>query len=109
MSSGSARLALNGIAWLLPEGGPFKVPGADMIGVLPLKVGMFGVDVGLSRTPRGVAIAEKVGPWAIAGTAISAMQWARRPRLMGDSQDTVACGMWALVAWVVVGDRLRSR
>lgn len=28
-SSGSARRALSGMAWLLPDGGPFSVPGAD--------------------------------------------------------------------------------
>lgn len=28
-SSGSALRALSGIAWLLPDGGPFNVPGAD--------------------------------------------------------------------------------
>lgn len=28
-SKGSARRALRGIAWLLPDGGPFSVPGAD--------------------------------------------------------------------------------
>lgn len=84
MSRGSARLALSGIAWLFPDGGPFRVPGADIIGVFPFELGIgmgiFGMEVGLSRAPSGVAMAEKVGPWAIAGTAISATQWARRPR-----------------------------
>ena len=67
------------------------MPGADMIGVLPL-VGLagFGVDVGLSRIPSGMGIAVKVGPWAIVGTAMSAKQWARRPRYVGCSQDMVA-------------------
>ena len=80
MSRGSARLALSGIAWLFPEGGPFKVPGADMIGVFPLGLTGVCVEVGLSRIPSGIGIAVKVGPWTIAGTAMSAEQWARRPR-----------------------------
>lgn len=90
MSRGSARLALSGMAWLFPDGGPFKVPGADIIGVFPLMLGTFGVEFGLSRIPSGVAIAWKVGPWTIAGIAMSATQWARRPRYIGYAQDTVA-------------------
>jgi hypothetical protein len=94
MSRGSARRALRGIAWLFPDGGPFKVPGADIIGVFPLELGGTGVAVGLSRMPSGMGmgmdIAVKVGPWVIAGTAMSAGQWAPRPRYIGLSQDLVA-------------------
>lgn len=108
MSRGSARLALRGMAWLFPDGGPFKVPGAEIIGVLPLALGGIGVEVGLSRIPSGMGIAVKVGPWAIAGTAISAKQWARRPRYIGCSQDAVGGGLRALVS-VVVGDAVRCR
>jgi hypothetical protein len=91
MSRGSARLALSGIAWLLPDGGPFNVPGADIIGVFPLMPGWLGIEFGLSSIPSGVAIAWKVGPWAIGGMAMSATQWARRPRFIGVSQNTSAC------------------
>ena len=68
------------------------MPGADMIGVLPLGLTGFGVDVGLSRMPSGMGmgIAVKVGPWAIVGAAMSAKQWARRPRFIGCSQDVMA-------------------
>jgi hypothetical protein len=62
MSRGSARLALSGIAWLFPDGGPFKVPGADMMGVFPFELTTFGVGFGLSRMPSGIGIAVKVGP-----------------------------------------------
>lgn len=103
MSSGSARLALSGMAWLFPDGGPFKVPGADMMGVFPLELGRFGVEVGLSRIPSGIGIAVKVGPWAIVGTAMSAKQWARRPRYAGCSQDALVKRM----VGVRVGGRWR--
>lgn len=85
------------------------MPGADMIGVLPL-VGLagFGVDVGLSRIPSGMGIAVKVGPWAIVGTAMSAKQWARRPRYIGGSQDIVAKRV-EVSASVDVGDAARCR
>jgi hypothetical protein len=108
MSRGSARLALRGIAWLFPDGGPFKVPGAEIMGVFPLELGKFGGAVGLSRIPSGMGIVVKVGPWAIAGTAISARQWARRPRYIGCSQDA-ACGGLGAIASVVVGDTVRGR
>ena len=91
MSRGSARLALSGIAWLLPDGGPFNVPGADIIGVLPLMPGWLGMEFGWSSIPSGVAMAWKAGPWAIVGMAMSATQWARRPRFIVVSQNTVAC------------------
>jgi hypothetical protein len=91
MSRGSARLALSGIAWLLPDGGPFNVPGADIIGVFPLMPGWLGIEFGWSSIPSGVAMAWKVGPWAIVGMAMSATQWARRPRFIGVSQNTEAC------------------
>jgi hypothetical protein len=96
------------MAWLFPDGGPFNVPGADMMGVLPLGLVGIGVDVGLSRIPSGMGIAVKVGPWAIVGTAISARQWARRPRYIGCSQDVVAKGV-EVFASVVVGDAARGR
>lgn len=67
------------------------MPGADTMGVFPLALEMFGVAIGLARMPPGVAIAGKVCvPSAIEGTAISAMQWAQRPRRIVFSQDTVA-------------------
>lgn len=90
-SRGSARLALSGMAWLLPDGGPFKVPGAEMTGVLPFDAGAMGTEEGLSRIPggMGMGMAWNVGPWAIAGMAMSARQWARRPRCVGCSQDVV--------------------
>ena len=80
-----------------------------MIGVLPL-VGLAGfcVDVGLSRIPSGMRIAVKVGPWAIVGTAMSAKQWARRPRYVGGSQDIVAERV-EVFASVDVGDAARCR
>jgi hypothetical protein len=84
------------------------VPGADMIGVLPLGLVGIGVDVGLSRIPSGMGIAVKVGPWAIVGAAISARYWARRPRCIGCSQDIVAKGV-GVSASVVVGDAARCR
>ena len=84
------------------------MPGADMMGVLPLGLVGIGVDVGLSRIPSGMGIAVKVGPWAIVGTAISARQWARRPRYIGCSQDVVAKGV-EVFASVVVGDAARGR
>ena len=105
MSRGSARLALRGMAWLFPDGGPFNVPGADMMGVFPLEVTTFGVDVGLSRIPSGMGMVVKVGSWAIVGTAMSAKQWARRPRYIGCSQDVVA----KRVEVLVVGDAVRCR
>jgi hypothetical protein len=46
MSRGSARLALSGIAWLLPDGGPFNVPGADIMGVFPLMPDALGMEFG---------------------------------------------------------------
>lgn len=79
-----------------------------MIGVLPLGLVEIGVDVGLSRIPSGMGIAVKVGPWAIVGTAISARQWARRPRYIGCSQDVVAKGV-EMFASVVDGDAARCR
>ena len=91
ISRGSARLALSGIAWLLPDGGPFKVPGADIMGVFPLMPDGLDMEFGWSSIPSGVAMAWKVGPWAIVGMAMSATQWARRPRYTGIYQNTVAC------------------
>ena len=79
-----------------------------MIGVLPLGLTGFGVDVGLSRIPSGMGIAVKVGPWAIVGTAMSAKQWARRPRYVGGSQDIVAERV-EVFASVDVGDAARCR
>jgi hypothetical protein len=108
MSRGSARLALSGIAWLLPDGGPFKVPGADMMGVFPLELMTGSVEVGLSRMPSGIGIAVKVGPWAIVGTAMSAEQWARRPRYIGCSQGSVAKRV-KVFALTVVGDAVGCR
>ena len=91
MSRGSARLALSGIAWLLPDGGPFNVPGADIMGVFPLMPDVLGIEFGLSSIPSGVAMAWKVGPWAIVGAAMSATQWARRPRFTEVSQNMAGC------------------
>ena len=81
-----------------------------MIGVLPLGLTGFGVDVGLSRMPSGMGmgIAVKVGPWAIVGAAMSAKQWARRPRYVGGSQDIVAERV-EVFASVDVGDAARCR
>lgn len=85
------------------------MPGADMIGVFPFELTGFGVDVGLSRIPSGMGIDAKVGPWAaMVGTAMSAKQWARRPRYIGYSQDVVA-KMVEVFASVVVGDAARCR
>ena len=84
------------------------MPGADMIGVLPLELTGFGVDVGLSRIPSGMGIAVKVGPWAIVGTAMTAKQWARRPRYIGCSQDVVA-KRFEVFASVDVSDTARCR
>lgn len=84
------------------------MPGADMIGVLPLGLTGFGVDVGLSRIPSGMGIAVKVGPWAIVGTAMTAKQWARRPRYIGCSQDVVA-KRFEVFASVDVSDTARCR
>ena len=82
------------------------MPGADMIGVLPF-VGLagFGVDVGLSRIPSGMDIAVKVGPWAIVGTAMSAKQWARRPRYIGSSQDEWRRGLRCSRRWTLATRR----
>lgn len=88
-SRGSARRALRGIAWLLPDGGPFSVPGADIMGVFPFALGTFGVEVGLACMPIGVDMAGKVAISGAAGMAISATQRAQRPGWMGRSQDTV--------------------
>lgn len=57
ISRGSARLALSGIAWLLPDGGPFKVPGADIMGVFPLMPDGLDMEFGWSSIPSGVAMA----------------------------------------------------
>ena len=84
------------------------MPGADMIGVLPLGLAGFGVDVGLSRMPSGMGIVVKVGIWAIVGTAMSATQRARRPRFIGCSQD-VAAKRVEVSASVVVGNAARCR
>ena len=84
------------------------MPGADMIGVFPLELTGFGVDVGLSRIPSGMGIDAKVGPWAMVGTAMSAKQWARRPRYIGSSQDVVAKRV-EVFASVDVGDAARCR
>lgn len=84
------------------------MPGADIIGVLPLGLTGFGVDVGLSRIPSGMGIAVKVGPWAIVGTAMSAKQRARRPRYIGCSQDGMAKRV-GVFASLVAGDAARCR
>lgn len=88
-SRASARRALSGMEWLFPEGGPFRVPVAEIIGVLPFALGMLGVVVGLARMPIGVVIAGTADMSAAAGTAIFATQRARRPEWFGYSQDTV--------------------
>jgi len=81
---------------LLPEGGPFSVPGAVIAGALPLPgiiirlgadIGMFGmgIDIGFGWSAAGgVAVAEKTilsGPGAGigCGTAIFEYIWAQRP------------------------------
>ena len=84
------------------------MPGADMIGVLPLGLTGFGVDVGLSRIPGGMGIAVKVDPWAIVGTAMSAKQRARRPKYIGASQSVVAKRV-EVFASLVAGDAARCR
>ena len=85
------------------------MPGADMIGVFPLELTGFGVDVGLSRIPSGIGIDAKVGPWAaMVGTAMSAKQWARRPRYIGGSQDIVAKRV-EVFASLVAGSAARCR
>lgn len=48
MSSASARRALSGIAWLLPDGGPCSVPGTAGVTVF---VGIFGVAPGTVEEP----------------------------------------------------------
>ena len=80
-----------------------------MIGVFPFELTGFGVDVGLSRIPSGMGIDAKVGPWAaMVGTAMSAKQWARRPRYIGCFQDMVAREV-EVFASAVVGDAARYR
>lgn len=72
---------------MLPEGGPFSVPGAVIAGALPFPGIEFGadMDIGLGwMAAGGVAVAEKTilsGPGAGigCGTAISATIWAQRP------------------------------
>ncbi len=76
-SSGSARRADSGIAWLLPDGGPFSVPGA-VIGT--------GLDDGLGVPSDGPAVGDPCGGagvggsggangTATAGVAILAVMW----------------------------------
>jgi hypothetical protein len=77
-SSGSARRALSGIAWLLPDGGPFKVPGAVCFSII---LGLPGVIIaGSDGDPVrghtavivvvGIAAATAVAPPILGGTTM---------------------------------------
>lgn len=67
-SRGSARRALSGMAWLLPDGGPFRVPGAD--GVTGFGFGTLVDEPAIGDSLEAVAIAVTTGPPTAGGTTI---------------------------------------
>jgi len=76
------------MAWLLPDGGPFRVPGADIgTGVLAFGLGVEvagpavdGPAVGDGRTGVG-EFTTVHPPEVVGGTTMSTVQWAPRPRM----------------------------
>lgn len=76
MSSGSARRALSGMAWLLPDGGPFRVPGADIdagFGFAAPGVVMMPVEgpaIGDDREGAKAAVGVPAGAGSAGGTTI---------------------------------------
>ena len=90
-SSGSARRALSGIAWLLPDGGPFSVPGA-VIGIgLVLVTDAVGVvdgpGTGLGRMVVMVAAVPVTGGTTIFATG----ECEGADRRISSTQDHALC------------------
>ena len=68
-SIASARRALSGMAWLFPDGGPFKVPGID--GVISFGLSGFIDGPGMGDAVDGGGMPGRGPPTTIGGAAIS--------------------------------------